>query len=679
MRHSAINGPFIFDDEIVYFNLARSIADAQSFPSKTYNPLYPWLISLFMYKDHTVLTYELIRLFNAILFATVLFPIYFVSRRFLTVRISIFVTLCAVVMPWSAMTALVWAEPLFYALYIYSIYFFFRFLEKSSFVTGSILGIFLGFLFLAKQAGIILIIAITITIVITSLSERSRRPIVSSILPLMIGLALTAVPWIIRNSITEGMGPLGYATHVDRFLSLEVFSIAFLNAIFYQLSYLLASTYFIFLPLLISSLRNIKSMTVSTRTFTLLMLFSTLGIVFITALHRATGGDVIHLPFGRYLAPLLPLYLIYGLHAVDRSLYHKHWVRLVGALLLGVVFLAFYSPLESVTAYSIVNSADTAYLNTLIFQGRLTYEISRNYESVHAVAFALGLAMFAFLFILLFRKRTGVALLMMGALVVFSGTQANKYVNIIATNTDSLNALYRYIQTEELEWENVIFDITNSSEQVNRISRFWIGHTPVNVMGSLFDVINPIIFDFGAYSSPSESTAIRITRPSHPSAIYDKRKKYGFNYVPGTYTNELSLVGTGDEPANYIFGTGERIFQVDAPNGEYTLEFTINLMEAAHREANFVIFVNEQKGLAVQARSNELTRISKSWVNHEGVLRIKVVPVKEMIWAISSVKIQLDVDQRVDRGDGIYLVTTQLLPLKVKRGFGQYKVYIVGE
>jgi hypothetical protein len=115
-RDSFMNGPFTFLDEAVYFQLARTIWEQFNYAGHTaYNPLYSLLIAPLFALGPETTVYACVRVLNALLWASGLFPIFWLARRWLDgFWLPLSVAAAAVLMPLSANVPLVRAEPLFF-------------------------------------------------------------------------------------------------------------------------------------------------------------------------------------------------------------------------------------------------------------------------------------------------------------------------------------------------------------------------------------------------------------------------------------------------------------------------------------------------------------------------------------------------------------------------------------
>jgi hypothetical protein len=114
-------GPFSFLDELLYKRNAESIFRGLPYHSFHYPPLYPLVLSAAFWFPSS--WYEAMLLINAVIASTVVFPIWWISRAFLTFRQSWMVLLIVILLPYGfAYPPILWSENLFIPLLCLAIY-----------------------------------------------------------------------------------------------------------------------------------------------------------------------------------------------------------------------------------------------------------------------------------------------------------------------------------------------------------------------------------------------------------------------------------------------------------------------------------------------------------------------------------------------------------------------------
>ncbi|MDW8338522.1 MAG: glycosyltransferase family 39 protein [Thermoleophilia bacterium] len=119
-----IVAPFIFVDELVWSELARSIADEgrlllRGEPNPGYSPLYPLLVSpAYLVVDELPRSYEVVKALNAFLMSLAAVPAYLLARRLVSQRLALLNALLAVATPSLVYTGTVMTENVFYPLFL---------------------------------------------------------------------------------------------------------------------------------------------------------------------------------------------------------------------------------------------------------------------------------------------------------------------------------------------------------------------------------------------------------------------------------------------------------------------------------------------------------------------------------------------------------------------------------
>jgi hypothetical protein len=119
-----MQAPFIMVDELIYAELARSIADTGRFavrdvPSGGYSVLYPVLIApAYLLFESLPQAYGAVKTINSLVMSLAAVPAYLLARRVLPVGLSLLGALLAVAVPSLVYTATVMTENLYYPLFL---------------------------------------------------------------------------------------------------------------------------------------------------------------------------------------------------------------------------------------------------------------------------------------------------------------------------------------------------------------------------------------------------------------------------------------------------------------------------------------------------------------------------------------------------------------------------------
>ncbi len=492
LRAKDIKGPSVFGDEAAYFNLARIIHNEWNYGGHIqYNPLYSLLISFFFNISDVLKVYELAKIFNTIVFSSILIPIFYISKLFLSdTKKCIFLSAVTVLLPFGAMTAIIWADSLFYSLYIWCIYSYFLFIKTKKIHRGILLGVLLGLLFLTKQSGFILSLATLPALAYEYYISKDRKSDLLKILSVFISLILVIGPWIVRNILTPGGGLMGYKSATETFSSYFftlVFSLGFFKNFLYQISYLAISSFFLFFVMFIYFVIHIRQVELQYRSFIILILMHILGLSFLISLFQMSYKIAFNTPvmeyftLGRYLAPIIPFIIIIGLKQFLLLNFTKkrQWTIILLISLCISFNIAIFSPLESVTAHGIINSADTSYMLDIIGLNRL-FQIHYPATLLEASLFSLA-ALLMFLIAIIVKtklkfKQVFYLFLLFG---IFVGWRAADYVSLYSAHQKHLNNIYRYVLKNKIPSKKFIVDNALLEPQWNTynwMNIFWYGN-----------------------------------------------------------------------------------------------------------------------------------------------------------------------------------------------------------
>jgi hypothetical protein len=117
-------GPFIFVDELIYSELAKSFAAGGHFlvrdvPTSGYGVVYPVLISpAYRLFDNLPTAYAAVKTINSLAMSLAAVPAYLLARRMLTKELALFAALLTVAVPSMVYTGTVMTENVFYGLFL---------------------------------------------------------------------------------------------------------------------------------------------------------------------------------------------------------------------------------------------------------------------------------------------------------------------------------------------------------------------------------------------------------------------------------------------------------------------------------------------------------------------------------------------------------------------------------
>jgi hypothetical protein len=209
----AMVGPFIMVDELIYSELARSVAAGDGFrvrdvPATGFSLVYPVLISpAYALFDALPDAYAAVKTLNALYMSLAAVPAYLLARRVLPVGLSLVAAALALALPSLAYTGTVMTENVYYPLFLTTALLLVRVLERpTSAVQLSLLGL-VGLLFLTRVQAVAVVAAIVVAPFLAALlgprplrAELARQRLLWALLG---GLALL----VLVAQALRGQGP----------------------------------------------------------------------------------------------------------------------------------------------------------------------------------------------------------------------------------------------------------------------------------------------------------------------------------------------------------------------------------------------------------------------------------------------------------------------------------------
>lgn len=176
-------GPFIMVDELIYSELARSLADGDGLqvrdrPSGVVSVLYPLLIApAYLLYDSLPDAYAAVKVINAALISSAAIPAFFLARRVLAPGLSLFAALLAVALPSLVYSGTVMTENAFYPAFLLVALALVLALERPTAQRQLVLLGLCGVTLLVRVQGIALVLAaLSAPLLLRLFARRSLRP-----------------------------------------------------------------------------------------------------------------------------------------------------------------------------------------------------------------------------------------------------------------------------------------------------------------------------------------------------------------------------------------------------------------------------------------------------------------------------------------------------------------------
>jgi hypothetical protein len=174
-----VQSPWILPDELVYSDLARSFAATLGFAVRgvhttAYSVGYPVVLSAAFFHRSPVAAYDAARWLNAFLMSLAAIPAYLLARRLLSRWLSLLVAGLALLLPSFAYAGVLMTENAFYPLFLTALLVIVRALERSSIARQSLALGTAAVPFFTRAQGGVLVPVFLLAIALLALSSASR-------------------------------------------------------------------------------------------------------------------------------------------------------------------------------------------------------------------------------------------------------------------------------------------------------------------------------------------------------------------------------------------------------------------------------------------------------------------------------------------------------------------------
>lgn len=664
-----VMGPVIGDDEYVYFGLARAIADKMSYLGHgVYNPLYPFLTSIFFkIGSNDIETFYLCKIFNCVVFSSVAFPLYLIAKRHIHNRFfCLLVAMALSLYPWKVVVNLIVAEPLFFSLMIWYMYLYALHIEKKKIATAVGLGVCGGLLFLAKQVGMVAIIAVSFGflyeyIFVDGRKKQYRRTYVLAIATSV----LIVLPWMIRCCVVSG-SPLGYTGEIESYS--KTFGIwSFLTALAGNLSYLNVACHITFLMAFILSLFRIRRTDKERQSFLVTVSFYALGVVGMATLHYL---HMPHVPFGRYVGTSVPLIVIIGISFILEHSGENLNKQLMGGL---VAVLSLFSIAVNripfcLGAVSNYNQYDFAALRWIfsseaediaalkwLYQADLTAEGTVSGALTwHTALYVAAIGLISVAVIILHLRWKGIRYIYVIGILTFAaycGAYVCNEETKMFTGSNEGAEVFHYLIENKIDMESMYqLDSTLITTNADTAWMEDLGRKQGEVgidslsIGQLFKNTE-LKFDFGPEDGYVADGYLPVLAPWRADYFFEDERLFGFDRDKtfdgvNFFIQPIVVEGSSYEKNSDLnYGTTENIFYINNGGGIYDINLTTNsdISSLAPFPLGCSIYVNDQYAGDFNDDCTELYLTACD--SGEGPITIRFVPKEGCIWAIGAIEV----------------------------------------
>jgi hypothetical protein len=334
--------PWIFADETVYAETARNILHGEFYSKLLYSQTYPPGYSLFLsivylLFDNSSATYQAMLIINSILSSSIIFPAYFLLKKYCSDNFSILGSVFVAILPSVVLyNFVVLSENLFIPLFAFSLWFLIESFEKNSKKWGILVGFSIFLLFLTRSTSIAMIIGFFFTLSYYALKQlKLKEPaiIVKENIFSVLAFGIPTILWVYYKSKLEITAITDYnlekysSTIFQTFSNIQSFT-RFLILIIHEVEFLILVSYFVLFVLALyffftifrglngSSHDKENQKIISIKSGIIYFLVSSITSIVITVTHMSLGlaqNNPFYSIFGRYIDPIVPIIAIFGL------------------------------------------------------------------------------------------------------------------------------------------------------------------------------------------------------------------------------------------------------------------------------------------------------------------------------------------------------------------------------
>lgn len=331
--------PYVMWDDVLYDSVARNVLEGKLYTksiaySPTVLPGYPIVISIaYLFSEDKDVIYHIILVINAILTSSIIFPSYFLLKRYCTKELSILGSAVISVLPSVFLYSFtLFSENLFIPLFVFSIWFLIESYENNDPIWQFLAAFSIMYLFLTRATGIAMLVGFVISFIYyLAINARSKKilAMIKEKIVLLLTFLIPGIAWLVYSSFfTYGSYSMGNPYNIQQSLTNNLF-IALSGIDFFiqlsvlaihELDYLIVATYSILFILVVYLC--VKQFTDKNSRKEPLLIALTYFIVSSISLFVVTlsfmyslnviGGDPIFSIYGRYIEPIIPGIFIFG-------------------------------------------------------------------------------------------------------------------------------------------------------------------------------------------------------------------------------------------------------------------------------------------------------------------------------------------------------------------------------
>lgn len=471
-----ITGSSVFSDEYVYSKLGWSIFNQAEYSIHGIGvsspvPLYPILLSISYIFSNVSLIYFFMKILNILILSATIFPIYFLSRKFLNYKNTLILCLLAMLTPMLFNTNFyLMSENLYYPLFMTFVYFSYEALSRNCRKRSIISGVLLGLLFLTRAISGFIIPTFFVTYIFLRKKINFSRAIMHYTAAL-----ITVIPWFIRNGLKYGFTPKGLLGQYSMLgakvtTTLNELIVPFINWFVLYFGYLILTTGVFFgIYFLLSLYIKEKEYKVLFSLFSAIIFFTLIGATNESAslriLYESPFKFFTRRPIGRYADPASLLMLIGGFISYIKLGFLKS--KFFKFSMFTSLILAISSQLN-IAPLLPFNNQSLALFGTLKYF--IHYILSLSIENFYWIIFILFLIIFATI-PLLFNIKLFARRCVTITIIFFIASSSLAFAINVKTSNDWSNSeqlIFSKSVGENIIGKRILFDQDNCGERVTK-------------------------------------------------------------------------------------------------------------------------------------------------------------------------------------------------------------------
>ena len=412
--------PYIMMDEVYYDNVAQNILHGKLYASfisqlGTTPPGYSIFLSVaYLFSQDKSVIYHVMLAINAFLTTSIIFPSYFILKKYCTPVVSILGALLVATLPIvNLYTYLLMSEDLFIPLFVFSLWFVIESFETNNPVWEFLASFSVVFLYMTRSTGIAMLVGFVAAFAYYAIVNRKQKSFIEIVKEkkvLLLSFVILLSLWLLYTvyCIPQGSYSIGSPYKVESrytnriisaFSQFEIFK-DYIISFIREMDYLILSTYFALIFVLYYYVRSfVKRDRTNAPLYISFIYFivCSIGLLAISTTFMSYSYTKLSYEiYGRYIEAIIPPIFIFTVVGISRFIKedytnYKKWIIPLLIYIPVILFALFTIPLKN---YNIVNTLSIYYLY-VIYNPGLSYVLLT----------LLALSLFLMLYLIFIDKR----------------------------------------------------------------------------------------------------------------------------------------------------------------------------------------------------------------------------------------------------------------------------------